>query len=336
VALLALLAFGCTTIRAPASAIGATIPVQDGAAEPQVELWLESGRPISPGEAARARAEAREALQQALAPRRVAEGEQVLVVRAQGVSRTASRRSDQRAAVAGMIVGAVVVVAVVVVSLVAGKGGGGKGGGGKLRGGGKGWSPSKAGSVRAPRPGAVPVAVPAPRPPPVRVGPWPRPSPVPVASWKPPRPAGVPSRSWPHSHVWLGFSADVHVPLWPLPEEGWVEAAPLPGFPQPDFSEPEPEPTSAPPGPEAAAEVAAISLPPLQPLEVERRGFFAGDALRLELTLVDRSTGDPLWVKTIEKDVDPRDGKAVRALVDGALDDPSGWLPATPAPAPAG
>jgi hypothetical protein len=58
---------------------------------------------------------------------------------------------------------------------------------------------------------------------------------------------------------------------------------------------------------------------------VADRGYFAGDLLRLELTLVDRRTGTPLWVKTVECDADPRDPAAVRALLDGALDDPSGW-----------
>jgi hypothetical protein len=77
----------------------------------------------------------------------------------------------------------------------------------------------------------------------------------------------------------------------------------------------------------ARAEIALAQLPPL---DVAKRGFFAKDATRLELTLVDRATWAPLWVKTVEDDVDPRDLEAVRALLDRALDDPGGWEPAPP------
>jgi hypothetical protein len=89
---------------------------------------------------------------------------------------------------------------------------------------------------------------------------------------------------------------------------------------------------TAPPPPPGADEAAIthVMLPPPPPLEVARRGFFARDSTRLELTLVDRATGTPLWVKTVEKEIDPRDAKAVRALLDGALDAPGGWEPAAP------
>jgi hypothetical protein len=52
-------------------------------------------------------------------------GDAILVVRAQAVSRTAGRRADQKAAVAGIAVGAVVVAAVIVIALASGKGHGG-------------------------------------------------------------------------------------------------------------------------------------------------------------------------------------------------------------------
>ena len=162
-AVLTLLCFGCATVRVPASTIAETVPVRGGVAEPQLELWVESGGMVSPAESAEASAQARAALESALARVSTPQGDSLLVVRAQGVTRTPSRRSDQRAAVAGLVVGAVVVVAAVVV-LVATQGKGGGGGGPKL-----------ARGARAPRPVPVPVRpVPhpgTPRPVPVFVGP---------------------------------------------------------------------------------------------------------------------------------------------------------------------
>lgn len=286
-ALFVTFAYGCATVRVPASAIGPVVPVHDGAAEPQVELWLESGQDVTPAEADRATVEARAALERALASRRVTEGEQLLVVRAQGVSRTPSRKADQQAAVAGMVVGAVVIVAAVVVAIVAGKGGGGKGGG-------------KVGGAKI-RPAPAPVAS------------VPRPAPRPVAVPRPVRPAPVASR--PHrSPVHLGVHADVHVP-YPVPRDDTFASGVYLGRVH------EPEASGGAP--------AELALPPPPPLDVDRRGFFAKDLLRLELTLVDRATGAPLWVKTVEGEIDPRSAEAVKALLDGALDDPRGWLPAS-------
>jgi hypothetical protein len=79
-------------------------------------------------------------------------------------------------------------------------------------------------------------------------------------------------------------------------------------------------------------EAAVVSLPPPPPLEVDRRGFFDGDSLRLELVVVDRRTGAPLWTKVVEGALDPRDAAAVERLLYGALADSSGWEP-TPAQA---
>jgi len=315
VALASLTAFGCTTIRAPASAIAPTIPIEDGRPEPQVELWLESGRPIGPQESDRARAEVNAALRQALAGRQPGEGDQLLVVRAQGVSRTASHRSDQKAAVAGIVIGAVAVVAAVVLAVVAGKGsGGGKGGGGgAAKAGGRpgSWAGGHGGGVR-PAPPGLGHALPAPRPP--------RPGTGMVTGWRPSH------RSPPHTNVWIGWSAEVRVPWTPV-EVVELEPVPLPDRQRPWAWEPVP-PEELGAGPEAPQQEEAdtIWLPPLPPLELDERGFFAGDLLRLELTLVDRTTGEPLWVKRVEKEVDPRDPKAVRALLDGALDDGRGWV----------
>ena len=61
---------------------------------------------------------------------------------------------------------------------------------------------------------------------------------------------------------------------------------------------------------------------------MEARGFFAGDELLLELVLVDRRDGTPLWTKVVRREVDPCDARAVRKVVDAALAEGE-WLPAT-------
>jgi hypothetical protein len=299
VALVALASLSCTTVRVPASGIPPSVTIRGDVAEPQVELWIESGEEVSPQEAAGAAADARAALQQALAGRNLGAGEQLLVVRAQGVSRTRSRRADQRAAVAGIVVGAVAVVAIVVVVLVATQG---KGGGG--------------GRAPAARPAPAPGVRPAPAPGTVAV----RPAPVPLPRAAPPpaapavRPSGAPG----HGGVPMGFGADVQIVV-PTPN----------GLPPPAVWS-DSVVTAPPPSREPA--VTEVVLPPPPPLEVGRRGFFDEDSMRLELTLVDRATGAPLWVKTVEEEIDPRDAGAVRALLDGALDAPGGWEPARPSP----
>lgn len=273
-ALLTLLTFGCTTVRVPASTIAPTVPIQAGVAEPQLELWIESASDVSPAESARAAADARAALRQALADRQVADRDAILVVRAQAVSRTGSRRNDQRAAVAGIAVGAVVLVAVVVVALVASKG---KGGG----------VPKVSATAR--RPGAVPVVAPRPR-------------------------SGAPE-------VGVSVWADVEVPL---PSSGQPLDAP-PGSWEGAYAPASDVTWDAAPLPVAAQDVATVTLPPPRPLEVEKRGFFAGDQLRLELMLVDPQGGAVRWVKSVERDVDVRDAAAVRKVLDGAFADPDGW-----------
>jgi hypothetical protein len=142
-----LLTFGCATVRAPASSIDGDVTVGPNGPEPEVELWLESGAPVSEAEKAGAVAQVRRALDEATATLVSEDGEELLVVRAQGISRTGSRRADQQAAKVGIAVGAVAIVALAVIALVAGKGHGG-GGGSKV----------KAAPVRAPRGGARPHA----------------------------------------------------------------------------------------------------------------------------------------------------------------------------------
>ncbi len=300
VALVALASLSCATVRVPATGFPPSVRIQGDVAEPQVELWVESGADVSPEEAARAAADARAALGQALASRNLGAGEQLLVVRAQGVSRTSSRRTDQTAAVAGLVVAAVAIVAVAVVVLVASQGKGGGGGG-------------KAPAVHVPpaavpRPGHAPGVV-AVRPPPM----------IPAAIPRP-RPSGGHGQGG----VSVLVGADVQVPI----------TGPAPDGPPPATWS-ETAVTAPPPPPPAAAEaVTEVVLPPPPPLDVERRGFFAGDSTRLELTLVDRATGTPLWVKTVEGKCDPRDAAAVRELLDRGLGDAAGWEPA-PAAAPA-
>ncbi len=305
VALCALLTFGCAVVRAPASGIAPRIPVRDGVAEPQLELWLESGGPVSPPEAEAAAAEARAVLLQVLAPRRLEEGDQLLVVRAQGVSRTGSRRSNQHAAIAGMVVGVVVVA---VVAIAASKGGGGRGSG-----------PSVARA--APRPG-VPRASPTPPRPP-RVGPRAVPIPGPGHG--------------PHHHGGGGVSVAVGVlvPIVPPPPPPSQATTTIWHGTPPPGEGPGSPPDSPPASPEEAlapqpAPIAELLLPPLPPLDLESRGFFTGDQVRVELWLVDRQSGAPLWVKTAEEGTDPRDAEAMKALLDRALDEPGGWSMAGP------
>jgi len=128
-----LLTFGCATVRAPASSIDGEVEVGPNGPEPEVELWLESGGPVSEAEKAKAVAQVRRALDEATATLVSDDGEELLVVRAQGISRTGSRRADQQAAKVGIAVGAVAIVALAVIALVAGKGhGGGGSSGGKV------------------------------------------------------------------------------------------------------------------------------------------------------------------------------------------------------------
>jgi hypothetical protein len=98
------------------------------------------------------------------------------------------------------------------------------------------------------------------------------------------------------------------------------------------------EPLAAAPGPAEASELAAVSLPPPRALDLERRGYFAGDLLRLELAVVDRRSGAAIWTKEVEGEVDPRDAAAVEKLLSAALADGKGWVPgpaqAFAAPAP--
>lgn len=286
-ALLTLLSFGCATVRAPASAMDGEVTV-GGGAEPEVELWLESGGPVSEAEKAEAVGQVRRALDRATATLVSDDGEELLVVRAQGISRTGSRKANQQAAKVGIAIGAVAAVALVVVALVAGKGG--SGGGGKI-----------AGAVVKAAPVVPRVAV-IPAPPRFRF----------LAAAVRPAVHGV---------------AVIGVPL-PSGSAGARSARPAElqaEGPAAQAAPPEEGRTAFPP-----AEPITLHLPPPRPLDVEHRKFFDKDFTRLELIVVDRASGRPTWVKTVEGKVDPRDAEAVKGLLAAAIQDPAGWEPATP------
>jgi len=100
-----------------------------------------------------------------------------------------------------------------------------------------------------------------------------------------------------------------------------------------DLAAPVPLPAPAPEEPPAVADLAPVEaglvvLPAFPPLQVEDRGFFDGDSLVLELTLVDRVSGEPRWTKWVEDHVDPLDQQAVLQVVDRALAEATGWQPA--------
>jgi len=325
VALLTALSFGCTTIRQPVSLIQGPVEVRDGVADPQLELWLESARPVTPEESATATAAAREALAEALRGRRIADGSMLLVVRGQGVSRTVSHRRDQTAATVGMVLGAVVVVVAAVLVMASSKGG--SGGRGAARASGPAWRGARAGATPPVVSPALPVAAAAGRGAPVRPPPV-RPPPV-----RPP-----PLRPGPAVH---DHAPSVAVGVYVAP--GPITWEPGPTMPAPGPS-PEvwpavpvgPEVPAGQAGPAAApaeaadaappAGLAEVVLPALPPFPVEERGFFSDDELVLEFTLVDEATGEPRWMKRVSAKADPCDREQVRRVVEQALDEAAGWI----------
>lgn len=296
VALVTLAAFGCTTVRVPVSSLEEELaPVSGAIAEPQVELWLESGKLVAEAELEEARQQVRAALDTALAGREVAPdalgaADPLLLVRARAVARTASRRTDQRTATAAAVVGLVVVIAAVIVIVIVSRD-----------------APKSGPRVAKARPAAAPrVAAP------VRALPAPRntfrPAPAPGRHLPAPAPWAYRAAPSHRPHVWLGFEL-----LWLLPpppyaiapddwaRDEWVAEGAAP----PPAAEPEP--------------VIELAVPPLPDLSVTTRGFFAGDETVLEVDLFDRGTGALLWTKVVRDDVDPRDARAMTRLLDRAL-----------------
>jgi hypothetical protein len=351
-ALLASTLLACTTVRTSVSTIGESVRIRDGHAEPQLELWVESSRQLSRAEAEQARGAARAALAQALAGRAEPEGDSLLVVRAQGVSRTAGRRGDQTAATAGIAIGAVAVVAATVVAVVAlgGGGGGGHHSSGGFRGGGHGVPGRGGGSVAAAAGGAarghggsVAGAVTAaarPRGFPVVHAPGPagfRGHGFPVV----PAPGaplwvGQPWHPWHHHHPGPILLLDVDVGYWwtfPVAPGPWgpydeVAPAPLPPYlPPPAGDEPEElADDQAPALPLQAPDLEDLQLSPPPPLPLAGRGYFDGDVMVLDAVVVDRTSGETLWVKRVSRAADLRDPAAVRSAMDALLSG-EGWMP---------
>ena len=331
--------FSCTTVRTPVSTIAPTVDLR-GAPAPELELWVESNRDLSPAEAERYRADARRAIEAALAGRSQPDDGSLVLLREQGVTRTKGHRSDQTAATAGIVVGAVAVVAAA--TLVALSVGGGKGGSHV--------------SHSAPAPGSRPVAAPAARTvpgarpavipggavaarPAPRFAPPPRPPIVPARfpppGARPPVATPSPRRAWepsPSIAVDFGFYFPIPLDPEPLPPYPYVPFVPPP---PPEFGPPLAWPVAAdavgtnaaPPAPEEGP--SEIVLPRPAPYPVASRSFFDCDRLVLEAIVLDRATGEALWTKRVSRDADPRDALAVKQVVDELLAE-DGWMPFAP------
>jgi hypothetical protein len=344
VALGCTLLLSCTTVRTHLSTVPGEVVVEGGQVEPQVDLWVESNKPLTPEEEERYRAEVRSALEQALAGHAEPEGDALLVVRTQGVTRTPARRSDQTGAAVGLAVGAVLIVAAVILIAVSGSKGSShhSGGGSKV----------KAPSGSAPRVARVPGARAGASPPRFAAAP-PRPAgavgapPRPPTIGAAPRPPGPPPpRPVPHPPPpsighhphgdgggGVAVGVDVWVPVYVEPPPPGEEAPPEHVVVRPPDAEPAapPDATTAAVEPPPAPETTRFPLAPPEPFPVEERGFFDGDRLKIEALLLDRRSGEVLWVKRVSRSADPRDPKAVKAAIDELLKD-GGWS----APAPAG
>lgn len=354
-ALLCAALLSCTTVRTPVSTIEPEVALHGGRAEPQLELWVESNRPLTPAEAEKFRGEARAALETALDGRSQPDGDELVVIRAQGVARTGGHKGDQTAATAGIVVGAVVIVAAVVVAIVAG----GKSSSGSHAPRGPSASAPRFGGSSIARANRVHVparvaggaasaarfrSVPAPRIPvrqlptvaaPGRFPTAPAPRRFPVA----PAP-GAPS--WPAPRPYAGPAIDIEVGFWwmiPIEDPEAIATYELPPAPPPE-GEPADEGGAADgqpsPGDEAQSEeipqaippeADQLTLPPPDGFPIGDRGFFSGDQLVLEALVLDRTSGEALRVKRVSRKVDPRDARAVKDAMDALLSD-GGWQPA--------
>ncbi len=117
VALATFLCFGCQAVR-PRPAAPAPPPLRVALAEPLLDLWVEGAGGVTPEETGQALSASRAALGGALDGRgfvAAADADHLLVVREQAVTRTAGRRQQQAAAVAGIVL--LVAVAVVLVAI---------------------------------------------------------------------------------------------------------------------------------------------------------------------------------------------------------------------------
>ena len=307
-ALATLLCFGCATLRVPVSTPTEPADARGTVAPPILELWLESSGPVAAGEQAQSERQARAALDAALlrhpvAPDALGARDAVLFVRERGVALTEARRSQQRWAKVGIVVGIVVVVAVVVIAVVAGKDS----------------HPRSAAKPAAPaRPAPAAVAV-KPRAEPIGSGGRPIARPIGPPAAPAPLP---PPRVYVYGYAPSPLFFDLQLLYLPRPlvlrdDERDPAEQPWPGAPPPpedDAAEAQPE---TPPGP-------ALTLPPLLPVAdfaVEERGFFSGTHASLQLDLLDRTTSAVLWSRAVAGDADPLDAGDVSNLLDEALKD---------------
>jgi len=321
----------CTTVRTHVSTIAPEAALREGHATVQLDLWVESNRPLTPEEEARYRADARQALEQAIAGRSQTDGGGALVIRSLGVTRTPARRTDQTGAAVGIAVGAVAIVTLVILALVAdGKGGGGRSAAKAPR--------SSPPTPRVSMPRASPPAadgrLPAfGRPPRFTGVPTTRPRGAPAPRGVLPRAPAPGGPRFPHAHggpaVDVGIGLQWWIPLGPGPDP-FLAPPPIPAAPPRAEDAPAPEDRAQ---AEAEPPAPAPRTIPLQPPEgppVDSRGFFDGDRLVLDAVMVDPATGAVLWTKRIARSVDPRDAKAVRAAVDALLADEGWTVPVAP------
>ena len=129
VALLVLFAFGCATVRVPVTAAEEPADEAGTIAPPITELWLESSEEVPAAVARAAERDTRDALDSALRRHEIpataaGASDAVLFVRERAVGLTSERKSQQRWAKVGVVVGFVVVLAAAV--YLAAKGSGGK------------------------------------------------------------------------------------------------------------------------------------------------------------------------------------------------------------------
>lgn len=313
IALVTLLSFGCATVRVPVASAGEPAEPEGAIAPPMLDLWLESADPVPAAQRDQAEQQARAALEQALRGRRVAQHAQgaadpVLFVREKAVGLTDARRSQQTWAKVGIVVGIVVVVAVVVIAIASGKGGGS---GGKVAA-----APAASPVTHA----TVPVAMRPhllPPPPPI----------VPTVGHAVHLPRGWAPRVYGPEVPFIDWGFDFYLPPEPLVLQPEGDEPP-PAFPPDDGPSPmiadaeppapaaEPEPAPPPPPP-------ALELPALlesADFPVSDRGFFAGPRTSLQVDLLDRATGRPVWTRAVAGDVDPLDPAAVARLMNDALE----------------
>jgi len=331
------LAAGCATVHTPVASFEEPIPVASPSIEPHLELWVESGGPISKKQQAEAAQDARAALADVvsahdIAPHAQGARDPLLFVREQSVARTDSRRTDQKVAVAGIVVGAALVVVAAVAIVAASGSSGGKFSGGHFSGGGG--HVQGAGAVHlggAALGGQVAGAH--------ALGAGVQAFPVHGAgvsgrvasgfSHQGPRTSFTHGgRSWNRAPMRSRYSwsaaataGDLAADLVDPAIELAIElnyADERAAFAEADrearFAEdgPEEDLPAPPPPPE-------LMLPELPPLKLAGRGFFDGDDTILALDLYDRESGALLWSNVVRSNIDPRNRDDVEDLFVRAL-----------------